>query len=758
MIGIVVIGRNEGERLVRCLAALAGGAHPVVYVDSGSTDGSPARAASMGVEAAALDPATGFSAARARNLGFRRLMARPDGARPAFVQFVDGDCVLAPGWLAAARARLGAEPRLAAVAGRLREAAPEASIYNRLCDMEWDTPVGPASAVGGIAMYRADAFAAVGGFRDDLICGEEPELCLRLGRAGWRVERLPEPMACHDAAMTRASQWWQRARRSGWAWAEGAALHGAGPERYNRRRLASVRAWGGLVPMAILGLGLSALLAAMLGSPLWRPAAGLAGAGSLAYPLMALRIARARARTGTPWRHALLYGGFVMLGKIPEFLGTLAYARTRRQGARAEPIEYKGGAAPHSGPVGYLTGEYPKISHTFIQREIAALRARGIEIATFSIRKPSPGDLVGDEERKEFLTTFYVLNGARDPVALIGAHLWLLWEVPKRYFGALKLAISIGGPGARANLYQIFYFVEAGYLAHVLRRKGVRHLHNHFASSSCTVAMLASELSGIPFSFTAHGPSEFLQASRWALNEKVSRAAFAVCISNFCRSQLMFFSAFADWHKLHIVHCGIEPGRYRARNPADTGSRRAVENAVRLLFIGRLAAAKGCPVLIEALARALEAGAAVNLKIVGDGPDRRALESRVASLGLEHVVHFTGYQSQSAVAEHLAAADIFVLASFAEGVPVVLMEAMASSLPVIATQIAGIPELVEDGISGYLVPPGDPVALSERIAELAADPGLRLRMAEKGRKKVEKEFNCQRSAEQLAELFTLLHR
>jgi GT2 family glycosyltransferase len=338
-IGIVAIGRNEGERLRQCLTSAVSAGGPVVYVDSGSTDDSVAIAESLGVKVVHLDPAGGFTAGKARNLGIDVLTRAPEP--PEFIQVVDGDCEFVLGWLAAAQHALQADPGLAVVAGRLRERFPEASIFNRLCDMEWNTPVGHVRAVGGIAMYRTAAFIEAGGFNPTFICGEEPELCYRLRGLGWCVARVDAEMALHDAAMTRWSQWAKRARRSGWAYAEGAATYGATPERYNIRELRSLRVWGGLYPAALATLALFALILA--GSTLW-PLAGLV-IGLLGGAVMALRIARyRRQRFNDPWRHALLYGALVMLGKPFQFLGARSYARTRARGETARIIEYKGAA------------------------------------------------------------------------------------------------------------------------------------------------------------------------------------------------------------------------------------------------------------------------------------------------------------------------------------------------------------------------------------------------------------------------------
>src|SRR5678815_1445981 len=265
-IGFVVIGRNEGARLRKCLEIVAGHAGTVVYVDSGSTDGSVDMARTMGVEVVELDMRVPFTAARARNAGFKRLCELVPNL--TYVQFVDGDCELANGWLENAAKFLSVHEDVAVVCGRLREKYPAKSIYNALCDIEWDTPVGEAKACGGIAMMRVSAFQSVQGFRDDLIAGEEPELCVRLRTSGWRIWRLDNEMALHDASMTRFGQWWNRMVRGGYFVAEGVDLHGSSPERYCVRESRSAWFWGlglplfALVCTALIGpIGLAAFLA-----------------------------------------------------------------------------------------------------------------------------------------------------------------------------------------------------------------------------------------------------------------------------------------------------------------------------------------------------------------------------------------------------------------------------------------------------------------------------------------------------------------
>lgn len=326
-IGMVVIGRNEGERLVRCLASARG--VPVVYVDSGSRDGSVAAAGAAGATVVELDARQPFTAARARNEGFRRLRALEP--RLDYVQFVDGDCELAAGWIDAAVAFLDARPEVAAVCGRRRERFPERSVYNLLCDMEWDTPLGEAAATGGDALVRAAAFQRCGGYRASLIAGEEPELCARLRAAGWKIWRLDAEMSVHDAAMTRFAQWWRRTQRAGHAFAEVASLCRSLPGRPWRREAASAWFWGLALPLG----GLALALAACAGVPLAGPAAGLV---LLAYPLQIARVAlRGRRSARENWLRAAA----IVLGKFPEVLGEARFLLGRLYRAPAALMEYK---------------------------------------------------------------------------------------------------------------------------------------------------------------------------------------------------------------------------------------------------------------------------------------------------------------------------------------------------------------------------------------------------------------------------------
>lgn len=399
------------------------------------------------------------------------------------------------------------------------------------------------------------------------------------------------------------------------------------------------------------------------------------------------------------------------------------------------------------GPIAYLTSEYPKVSHTFILREIEALRAQGIAVVTCSTRKPPASLFKGPREQAAHGSTFYIIDTARRrPDRLIGAHLGWLARRPGAWFRALGLAWKIRQPGVKAMFWHLFYFLEAGLLADHLRRRGVVQLHNHFSNPSCSVAMLAALIADIPFSFTAHGPEEFFHPYENALSEKVARARFVAAISHFCRSQLMLFSDPRHWDRIAIVHCGIDPRTY-GRTPRD-------RFAKRVLFVGRLAPVKGGPLLLEAFARALKVHPDATLTIVGDGTERPALEARAARLNLGDAVTFAGYRTQEQVADHLEGSDMLVLPSFAEGVPVVLMEAMAARLPTIASRVAGVPELVRDGETGFVTPPGDLDTLADRLIRLMSDPDLCRRMGEAGRAVVEAEHLVDREAHWLARLFS----
>src|SRR5262245_20435077 len=323
-VGVVVIGRNEGERLKRALPAALLACPRVVYVDSGSTDGSCDYARSQGACVADLDTSEPFTAARARNAGWRRLLGIAPEIR--FVQLVDGDCELVDGWLQAGRRALVADPKIAMVCGRLRERDPCRSIYHRLCHFEWEAPTGFVDRCGGNAILRVDALREVGGFLTSLVAGEEPELGFRLRQRGWRILRLEAEMTVHDAAIDRFPQWWAREMRSGYAAAQGAWLHGWSPERYNVRRTASIALWAFVIPLSIGAL--------MFLAPVWSLALfGL-------YPVQWWRIIRREHRRGRSLSDAALCATFGMIAKLPELIGAAGFLRSLLRPAYSRLTEY----------------------------------------------------------------------------------------------------------------------------------------------------------------------------------------------------------------------------------------------------------------------------------------------------------------------------------------------------------------------------------------------------------------------------------
>jgi glycosyltransferase involved in cell wall biosynthesis len=321
-VAVVIIGRNEGSRLLSCLQSLVMQAPQIVYVDSGSTDDSVNTALNAGAVVVALDMAVPFTAARARNEGFERVRKLYPLAE--YVQFVDGDCEVAPEWLKSAVDFLDEHQAVAAVCGRRSERFPEKTIYNQLCDMEWDTPVGETKACGGDVLMRMRAFESVHGFRSDLIAGEEPELCVRLRANRWKIWRIDQEMTIHDAAMTKFSQWWKRSMRAGHAFAEGAYLHGAPPERHWVLESRRIWIWGFVIPVAILLIGLvSFKLSVFI---------------LLIYPLQIVRLGmRSSGQVKNKWIRAV----FLVLGKFPEMVGQLKFYQRLWSGKQGRLIEYK---------------------------------------------------------------------------------------------------------------------------------------------------------------------------------------------------------------------------------------------------------------------------------------------------------------------------------------------------------------------------------------------------------------------------------
>ena len=394
--------------------------------------------------------------------------------------------------------------------------------------------------------------------------------------------------------------------------------------------------------------------------------------------------------------------------------------------------------------VGYLTTIYPALSHTFIFREIQALRTMGLEVKTASTRLPKDLERMTAEERAEFDRTWYVNS---TPLArLIAAHSRLLLTRPLRYFGALGRAWHLHRRGPVRLAKMAAYFAQAGLLADWARRGGVGHVHVHFGNPAATAALIAARMGGVPFSLSIHGPDIFNDEGPSLLAEKIDKAVFVRCISHFCQSQVMRLTAFNQWPKLHIVRCGVDIRAFCPRPPPD--------NAVaEVVCVGRLVAAKGQYVLLQACDELRKRGVRLHVTFLGDGPERAALEAAATQLDLKEWVTFAGAVGQDLVHSHLGRANIMVLPSFAEGLPVVLMEAMAKEVPCISTRIMGIPELIEDGVNGFLVPASDWRTLADRMELLIGDPDLCADFGRKGRRAVMETYDMEANGRAMHDLF-----
>jgi glycosyltransferase involved in cell wall biosynthesis len=385
--------------------------------------------------------------------------------------------------------------------------------------------------------------------------------------------------------------------------------------------------------------------------------------------------------------------------------------------------------------IAYLASRYPAVSHTFIQREIAGLRDEGVTIDTFAIRRAQPDEVLSRADEAEARATYALL-----PVRvthLLRAHLRALVRHPRGYKDTLAEALRLAPAGARGALWQVFYFGESVLLWDRCRRRGATHVHAHFANVASDVALLATHLGREAgegpdsWSLTMHGSTEFYDVPGYRLAEKAREAAFVACVSDFTRSQMMLFVEEEHWPKLALVRCGVDPERFAPR-----GSDGGAAGPVRILAVGRLVGGKGFALLLDAVHALVERGHDIALTVVGDGPSRAHLHAQAERLALGDRVEWVGALGQDDIRERYAAADVFCLPSFAEGVPVVLMEAMAMEVPVVATRLAGIPELVEDGTSGLLVTPARADELADALGRLAADADLRARLGAAGRRAV----------------------
>ena len=401
-------------------------------------------------------------------------------------------------------------------------------------------------------------------------------------------------------------------------------------------------------------------------------------------------------------------------------------------------------AAPGSRLV-YLLSRFPAISHTFFMNEVWELRRLGFTIEVASINPPDrPHSSMPKAEVEETEKTFYIKSAG------VKRAIWIavktLLRRPHVFARGLLAALRLGHMDPGATLYALFYFAEALILGDWMRSRGHRHLHIHFCGPVATVGMLASIAWGFPYSLTVHGPDEFYDVEKFYLPLKVARAKFILCISDYCRSQLMRVAAPEHWDKMHVVRLGVNPHVFF---PARR--RREPEDVLEILCVGRLVASKGQLILLRACELLLFQGYPLRVRLVGAGPEVKHLEEFAVRKRIP--VIFEGAKTHEETRKLLGRADVFALASFAEGVPVALMEAMAMDVPCVSTCVAGIPELIRDGLDGLLVPASSAEALASALQRLFDDPLLRRSLAVAGRKRVIEHYNLPRNVCSVASVF-----
>ena len=397
--------------------------------------------------------------------------------------------------------------------------------------------------------------------------------------------------------------------------------------------------------------------------------------------------------------------------------------------------------------IAYLISRYPAVSHTFILREVLQLKQLGWDVRVASINRPdlSPETQTA-EELQETQHTYYVKNEGF--LRALKALIIVLFTNPFGFFKGLGFALYCGGADLKKLLFNFFYFVEALLTGIWMQRNDIRHLHVHFATAASSVGLIVTKIFPYTLSFTAHGPDEFYDVSLYNLKEKINGSKFICAIGSYSRSQLMKLSDVDQWPKFEITPMGVDitvftPRTFR-KNP----------QTYDLLCVGRLVPSKGQHILIKSLDKLVKNGRNIRLHLIGDGPDRISLENEAARRSLKSHILFHGSVSQKHIHDFYNKADIFVSASFAEGIPIVLMEAMAMEIPCVATNINGIPELIRPGIDGLLVSPSDIDLLEQALITLMDDPDLRLKLGRSGRRRVMDKYDLTVNMAHLSRVFT----
>jgi colanic acid/amylovoran biosynthesis glycosyltransferase len=398
--------------------------------------------------------------------------------------------------------------------------------------------------------------------------------------------------------------------------------------------------------------------------------------------------------------------------------------------------------------IAYLVSQYPAASHTFIRREIMGLRERGLHVDTFSVRPPTGVSKLAAIDQQETEATWYVLPAPAARVA--SSHARALLKRPRAYASTLLRAMRHRVPGVRALVWSAFHFVESIDLADEIERRGADHLHNHFANAGANVGYLAAHFLQLNWSLTLHGTSEFDYPAGMLLAEKIEAAHFVACVTHFGRAQAMRLVDPKHWHKFVIVRAGIDPPVpvVPAHEPSGLAAKRPL-----LVCVARLSPEKGHAGLIQAFAQLVTEGVDAELELLGEGPERARIEQQIRVLGLSERVRLHGQVPEEQALTAMSRATVVVVSSFMEGLPVVLMEALALGIPVVAPCVAGIPELVEHGVSGLTFPPGDWDSLAQQLRQLLGDAALRERLAREGKRRVESEFFVERSLAPLLAAF-----
>ncbi len=395
-------------------------------------------------------------------------------------------------------------------------------------------------------------------------------------------------------------------------------------------------------------------------------------------------------------------------------------------------------------PIAYLVSRYPALSHTFIAQEIAGLRGLGMKIETFSIRSAEASDLIDERNRADFQTTTVLLS--RKLRLITGVFREAILR-PGRFWPTLGRAWRECPAGIVSKFMHFVYVMEAAELGHQMIRRGIRHVHVHFANNAASVALYATELyPQLKYSISIHGPTEFSNVDAHQLKLKTMKAAFVRCISHFCKSQVAVLLPPSEWPKLHVVHCGIDLHRFNAQ------ARHRLSSPLRLFALGRLAPEKGFPVLLQSCAMLKKEGFSFNLRIGGTGPMREELQAMIKNADLEKDIELIGPINSNQVKTEMENTDVFALPSFQEGLPIVLMEAMASRRIVIANRLAGIPEMIRDGENGFITDPMDPLSFAKKIMALEADQSVLQSVAETARQTIQLQFNSELVCPQMRDL------